>query len=287
MGLLEPENSDKKHSSDSNQLGCTGVISNVENLILAHNEDAPVEMANRFFIVSAQIVDENGAVIEDFATLTYPGFLPGYTMGYNKHGFVHCVNTICPANVNEAGTPINFITRALLAAKNTEEVLSILKDTGVGTSDGLSLNFVFANKKEGPVAGNIEVAPNQTGGLESEISVHWVEKGSSYVHCNRYLRLKQPEVKSFSSTHRHAAIAKLPEPNCLEGVKRILSDQSDYSFPIYRVGRREHPEGVKVEGWDTAATVATGLFDIDKRTWAIYTKPSATSDPVVVLPMHF
>ncbi|CAG7650330.1 unnamed protein product, partial [Allacma fusca] len=70
-------------------------------------------------------------------------------------------------------------------------------------------------------------------------------------------------------------------------VKRILSDQSDYTFPVFRVGSRSDPDTNNFEFWDTAATVATGIFDIEKKTWSIYTKPSATSEPVVVLPMQF
>lgn len=36
-----------------------------------------------------------------------------------------------------------FITRALLAARNMEQAIKILKDTGVGVGNGCSINITF------------------------------------------------------------------------------------------------------------------------------------------------
>jgi hypothetical protein len=65
-------------------------------LIIGHTEDAPLELLNNVFIVCAEIIGENGKRLEKFSTLAYAGCLPGYTMGFNEHGFVHTINTLYP-----------------------------------------------------------------------------------------------------------------------------------------------------------------------------------------------
>lgn len=67
--------------------------------MLAHNEDIGPELLNNVFIVSAEILDNNGEKVEKFTTLTYAGYLPGYTMGYNDQGFIYSVNTLCPLDI--------------------------------------------------------------------------------------------------------------------------------------------------------------------------------------------
>lgn len=65
-------------------------------MIIGHTEDACPEFLNNVFLVSAQVLDDKGQMIEKFTTLTYAGYLPGYTMGYNHHGLIYTVNTIFP-----------------------------------------------------------------------------------------------------------------------------------------------------------------------------------------------
>ena len=38
-------------------------------------------------------------VIEGFTALSYPGYLPGFYMGFNRHGFVHSINLLFPRHV--------------------------------------------------------------------------------------------------------------------------------------------------------------------------------------------
>lgn len=82
-------------------------------------------------------------------------------------------------------TARNFISRALLRAKNLEEVVEIMKDKGTGISDGFSLNacFVNPNGDSAPQMYNIEVCPNKKGD-ESKVDVFEVKPGDTYVHCN-------------------------------------------------------------------------------------------------------
>jgi len=71
---------------------------------MGHTEDAYPQCLGRTYIVQAEILDEQGNVVEQFSSVSYPGFLPGYTMGFNKFGMVHSINTINPATRNPNGT---------------------------------------------------------------------------------------------------------------------------------------------------------------------------------------
>jgi hypothetical protein len=64
--------------------------------VVGHTEDACPEFLNNVYVVAAEVVDEEGVLLEKFTTLTYAGHLPGYTMGFNSH-FLYSVNTIFPA----------------------------------------------------------------------------------------------------------------------------------------------------------------------------------------------
>jgi hypothetical protein len=59
---------------------------------------------NNVYIVGAEVLGEDGEVLEKFTTLTYAGHLPGYTMGFNAAGLVYSVNTIYPKETFSART---------------------------------------------------------------------------------------------------------------------------------------------------------------------------------------
>lgn len=68
---------------------------------MGHTEDARIEMLNYVYIVSAHIKSDKPegrwkVSEEHFTALCYPGCLPGYTMGYNSHGMILTINTLCP-----------------------------------------------------------------------------------------------------------------------------------------------------------------------------------------------
>jgi len=71
---------------------------------LGHTEDAARALRNNVFIIEAEIQNKAGEIIERFSTLTYAGYIPGGTMGYNHHGLVHSINTLVPKRVNSKGT---------------------------------------------------------------------------------------------------------------------------------------------------------------------------------------
>lgn len=80
--------------SDFESSGCSTVyVKNSNCRILAHTEDAAAECLNTFYIVSAHVITDEPfgplAVKEEkFISLCYPGQIGGYTMSFNKHGFV-------------------------------------------------------------------------------------------------------------------------------------------------------------------------------------------------------
>lgn len=86
-----------------------------------------------------------------------------------------------------------FVTRALLAAANHEEVMEILSDNGTGVGDGFSVNMCYINKENvsvKPTMYNIEIAPpkvieNSDLERKSQVSVRCVPPGEIYVHCNK------------------------------------------------------------------------------------------------------
>jgi hypothetical protein len=66
--------------------------------LLAHTEDTGPELMNNVFILDAEVLDQDGNKVEKFTSLSYAACLPGFTMGYNEHGVVHTINTLCPVH---------------------------------------------------------------------------------------------------------------------------------------------------------------------------------------------
>ena len=147
------------------------------------------------------------------------------------------------------------------------DAAEILSDEGNGASDGLCVNMIFCRQEGTPLFHNIEVAPpTETGSKESQMSVLTLSQGEPLIHCNKFLRLKtkvSDNLPLWSSNHRHAMLSLLPRVESVSNVVNILGDQSDLVFSFYRDGSG---------GKDDARTVAVGIFNIHKRTWAIYTK---------------
>lgn len=71
--------------------------------ILGHNEDALSETLNHWYLVDAHVI-EDGYREEKFISLSYAGFLPGYTMGYNHHGLIFTINTLSAATLRSGKT---------------------------------------------------------------------------------------------------------------------------------------------------------------------------------------
>ncbi|CAK1588133.1 unnamed protein product [Parnassius mnemosyne] len=263
--------------------GCSDIgFSTADNVVLGHTEDAPKETLNHFYIVSAHIIPtpedkELGAVEERFASLSYAGQLPGYTMGFNENGLVFTINTLSPLILKPGNTPRTFITRALLAARDPAEADKILLDEGLGIGNGFSINMIWTDTKGERTLKNIEVAPD----LQADKSSLHVQKYDKepLMHCNAYLRQQVKQVTGEiidSSLTRMKAIKQHPAPQNRADIEDILSDTTYKDYPVFQTMLDAHIQ-----------TIAAGIFDMKASTWSIYIDKPNASEPVAILPMRF
>ncbi|XP_011314040.1 uncharacterized protein tan [Fopius arisanus] len=265
--------------STNQPVGCSSIACNYPGQeILGHNEDALAETLNFWYIASVHVT-EPGFREEKFTSLCYAGFLPGYTMGFNSHGLVFCVNTLSARTLRSGKTPRYFLARSLLGVANFEQAQKTLRNKGFGAAEGFSVNMTFLDQEGDRLFHNAEVGPVEADSHESQLSIYTASPGENIAHCNKYLRLNVPEVDGViisSSEHRHAAIARHPPPRTRREVMDILSDQTDNEYRVYQ---EFGPD-------DYVKTIATGIFDCVKRTWSIYTDKPKYNEPLVVIPIR-
>ncbi|XP_014207370.1 uncharacterized protein LOC106638619 [Copidosoma floridanum] len=280
--IVPPETNGEVMRNGKNPVGCSSIICNQPGQeILGHNEDALSETLNHWYLVDAHIV-EAGLAEEKFCSLSYAGFLPGYTMGYNHHGLVYSVNTLSAEHLCSGKTPRYFLARALLAADSGECAEEVLRNEGYGAAEGFSVNMTFVNDASfysDRVFKNIEIGPAEPNDTSSRLDISEARPGDYLYHCNKYMRLKVPEVVGCiidSSIHRMEAINRHDQPKTLQDVIDVLSDQTDDDYRVYQ---EIHPD-------DYVKTIATGIFDCIERTWSIYTDKPSSSKPIVVLPIR-
>ncbi|XP_011495510.1 PREDICTED: uncharacterized protein LOC105360318 [Ceratosolen solmsi marchali] len=264
---------------NTNAVGCSSIICNQPGQeILGHNEDALRETMNHWYLVDAHII-ELGYQEEKFTSLSYAGFLPGYTMGYNHHGLVYSINTLSAKTLRSGRTPRYFMTRALLGVENYVQAQECLRNEGYGAAEGFSVNMTFLDQEGDRMFHNAEVGPVEVGEMSSQLSMQTASPGENLFHCNKYLRLKVAEVEGLiidSSIHRMQAINRHSPPKNRKEIMEILSDQTDDDFRVYQDIRPD----------DYVKTIATGIFDCIAKTWSIYTDKPNTNEPVVVLPLQ-
>lgn len=86
--------------------------------LVGHNEDWHKKQ-NDIFVLAAKFPDG-----KSFMAITYFGYLPGMSAGFNAHGLFHAVNYLSPRD-RQFGIPRTFITRAMLDAENFEQCKKI------------------------------------------------------------------------------------------------------------------------------------------------------------------
>lgn len=261
-------------------VGCSTIICNQSgHEILGHNEDAIYDTLNHWYLVSAHVI-EAGYREEKFTSLSYAGFLPGYTMGYNHHGFVYSINTLSAAVLRTGKTPRYFLTRALLGVENFVQAQQTLNNEGYGAAEGFSVNMTFLTQEGDRMFHNVEVGPAEVGANRSQLSILTISPGENTSHCNKYLHLKVAEVEGRiiqSSIRRMEAILKHPPVECRQDVIDILSNQTGKDYRIYQEFGSDD---------DEIKTIATGIFDCIERTWSIYTDIPQINEPILVIPMQ-
>ncbi|XP_043463208.1 uncharacterized protein LOC122499143 isoform X2 [Leptopilina heterotoma] len=262
-------------------VGCSSIICNQPGQeILGHNEDALSETLNHWYLVDAHII-ESGFKEEKFTSLSYAGFLPGYTMGYNHHGLVYSINTLSAKTLRSGKTPRYFISRSLLGVENFVQAQQTLRNYGYGAAEGFSVNMTFLLQEGDRMFHNAEVGPVESGAdsVQSQLSILTASPGETIYHCNKYMRLKVPEVEGViidSSIHRMAAIQKHSPPKNYQDVINILSDQTDNE---YRVFQEFGPQ-------DYVKTIAVGIFNCIEKTWSIYTDKPSCNEPILVMQLQ-
>jgi Acyl-coenzyme A:6-aminopenicillanic acid acyl-transferase len=79
----------------------------------------------------------------------------------------------------------HFLTRALLAAETFVEAQQILRDTGCGAGDAVSVNMTFLNQEGDRMFHNAEVGPALNNADQSGLSILTVGPGEHFFHCNK------------------------------------------------------------------------------------------------------
>lgn len=96
-----------------------------------------------------------------------------------------------------------------------------------------------------------------------------------YEHYNAYLRMNVSQFRSESSEHRYKRGVEIgPLCNSID-ILTVEGDTADPQYPIYRT---QTPP-------DDIATLATALYDYNKRKVTVYSANPKLCDPVMVLDM--
>lgn len=130
---------------------------------------------------------------------------------------------------------------------------------------------MFHNAEMGPA-----IKPNDK---ESQLNILTASPGESIIHCNRYLRLKVPEVTGLiidSSIERMETFKAFKKPKNKQDVIDMLGDNSAKEHAVFR-DKAGQEEFLK--------TICVGIFDLNKRTWSIYKDNPKTNEPLAVLPL--
>lgn len=128
---------------------------------------------------------------------------------------------------------------------------------------------------------NAEMGPGvKPGDKESQLNILTASPGENIIHCNRYLRLKIPEVTGLiidSSVERHDTFKTFKAPKNKEDVIKMLGDTA---------GGKEHQVFRDQAGKEEfLKTICVGIFDLNKRTWTIYKDNPKTNEPLAILPL--
>lgn len=96
----------------------------------------------------------------------------------------------------------------------------------------------------------------------------------------RYLRLKIDEdangLAVLSSDGRHRVMERIGSPTTIDEVVDLLSNDEDQDYPIFRRGTEK----------DIVLTIATGIFDFNRREWSLYADNAKNTKPIAIFPMN-
>eukprot|EP00199_Chlamydomonas_sp_CCMP681_P000589 CAMPEP_0119116558 /NCGR_PEP_ID=MMETSP1180-20130426/52352_1 /TAXON_ID=3052 ORGANISM="Chlamydomonas cf sp, Strain CCMP681" /NCGR_SAMPLE_ID=MMETSP1180 /ASSEMBLY_ACC=CAM_ASM_000741 /LENGTH=460 /DNA_ID=CAMNT_0007105721 /DNA_START=113 /DNA_END=1494 /DNA_ORIENTATION=+ len=188
--------------------------------LLGHNEDVGSDVVGRMYMVRAEMEG-----LPTWLALCYPGELASTAFGASSAGFAFTLDALYPQKLVLPGWGRNFLSRALLEIPHLASAMDLLTTPGQATGRSVNLlDLTNCGLK------NIEVAP---GG---NVSVASIAEGEWMFHANAYQRMAVPMQESNSSAHREAVASHYGRPVSGADVLRLLGDDSDAKFPIYRRG---------------------------------------------------
>ncbi|GAU94726.1 hypothetical protein RvY_06449 [Ramazzottius varieornatus] len=267
---------------------CTTVfVHRTEAEIVGHNEDNDPDMKAHSYLVSAEILSENGTIVEKFTAFAYPGVLPGNAFSFNHAGVIFTANSESPITVPTDKIPRYVMNRALMAAENPEDVERIVS-LEPGLSQGCSLNVIFTKDPNdaikmrnyellGSFDQQISTIIDRTAVLRYDPEKPTVEGNGFLYHFNKYerIKVKQNPENIVSSIHRQNRARQLPVPETAHDVLQFLGDTTDADYPVFRTPSMK----------DGGCTIATALFDLKEMTMAVYRGNPKISSPLLVLPI--
>ena len=171
---------------------------------------------------------------------------PGNAFGVNKHGFACSMNGLYPNFVAHGRLPRQIVNRAVLAAKDEQDLDRLLRASPVAY--GFAINGGFYHQQDHLL--NYELGPNLSIPNENYISkcrvVDRPEEppadsaiASNYlVHYNHYQYLADVIVqqKALESTYsRLKRGQEIGEIVTVDDALRLLGDNANEAFPIFRV----------------------------------------------------
>lgn len=235
-----------------------------KNILIAHNEDwEPAQ--NDVFVLRAKLPDVS------YAILTYDGYIPGLSSGFNSHGLYHAVNFVLAKDIRP-GVPRSFITRHLVTARTAKECLAWIRK--MPRAFGQSIHLAEGGEYTG-----IELTAKKLIIRNPTLPT---------IHTNHYLA---PAFKKIAAPATENTLTRLKTGRRLlkenartrwsstqaEGcAKKILSDRSGLPYALWREADR--PE-------DLSATVAAVFLRTDRDAMEVYRgRPDARNALVTSLP---
>lgn len=228
---------------------------------ITHNEDGDPGFAGYCGI--AQAAPDKGP---RFVSFVYPASIPGHTFAVNEHGLAMTVNNLRSRQVT-VGVPRMVLTRALLNQSELPQAAELLRNTQ--RAGGFHLSVA---QRASPDLLSIEF--NSQGVSSRSIQ-------TPALHANHIVHEAMqafPQVVTDSSLHRQqrgdallrdAESASPGNPADIDPL-RILADQENKQFPIYRAA----PDDSDAENTMATADMHIGPKQVG---WEVYERPGQSS----------
>ena len=225
--------------------GCSTVSLKTDGYTtIGHNEDGLPIYKDSSYVVEVNIQNH-----PTFTAFSYPGFLCGNAFGFNQEGICFCINDVKPPNIR-IGIGRHFLARSLFEADTIDD--AVKRITPEYRASGF--NFTVGSVKENRIV-NVEVTPDRFKVKE----IDGMDYRANHYHDMHYIS----QTVGASSETRVIRAGDMIEAEIdpdISSVLKILSDQNDSKYPIFRNALPP----------DDIATLATGLFDLRAGKLVIY-----------------